>query len=232
MAGSAEVLCTSPYTIGWPGNLRRYFTEKIAILITTEKTPIESRALLPSGRKTATGASRSTVWISIIRADHPLEPNMRNLFFKHPILFKWVMNLWPPFLFTGIKIVHISEDFRYTRVDLKWRPWTRNINNTQYGGSLFSMTDPIYALMLFGCLGWDRYLIWDKSADIDFIAPGKGRLTAEFHIEDTQLHDIKHHTESGEKYFPEFVVHVRDQDQNLVCTVKRTLYVRLRPKHR
>jgi acyl-coenzyme A thioesterase PaaI-like protein len=157
---------------------------------------------------------------------------MRYLFFRHPFLFRWVMNLWPPFLFTGVKIMTISPDFRYARVDLKWRPWTRNINNTQFGGSLYSMTDPIYALMLFGCLGWDRYQIWDKKADIDYIAPGKGRLTAEFHIEDEQLHVIKAATVNGKKHFPVFTVNVRDQQSELVCHVERTLYVRLKARHR
>jgi acyl-coenzyme A thioesterase PaaI-like protein len=157
---------------------------------------------------------------------------MRNLFFRHPFLFRWVMNLWPPFLFTGVKIMTISPDFRYARVDLKWRPWTRNINNTQFGGSLYSMTDPIYALMLFGCLGWDRYQIWDKKADIDYIAPGKGRLTAEFHIDDEQLHAIKAATASGKKHFPIFTVNVRDRQNELVCHIERTLYVRLKAPHR
>ncbi len=157
---------------------------------------------------------------------------MRNIFFRHPFLFRWVMNLWPPFLFTGVKIVTISPDFRYARVDLKSRPWTRNINNTQFGGSLFAMTDPLYALMLYGSLGWDRYVIWDKHAEIDFVAPGKGRLVAEFHIEDDQLHAIKAATASGKKHFPEFGVNVHDQSGNLVCSIRRRLYVRLRPKHR
>ncbi len=157
---------------------------------------------------------------------------MKAFFFRYPILFRLIMNLWPPFFFPGIKVMDISKDYRYARVDLKWRPWTRNINNTQYGGSLFSMTDPIVALMLFGALGWDRYLIWDKYADIEFVAPGRGRLTAEFHLDDDVLHEIKKATESGEKYFPEFVVNVRDQDGELVCRLTRRIYVRLRSQFR
>lgn len=157
---------------------------------------------------------------------------MKNLFFRHAFLFRWVMNLWPPFFFCGIRIVELSQDFRYARVELKWRPWTRNVNNTQYGGSLFSLTDPMFALLLFGCLGWDRYLIWDKFADIDYIAPGKGKLTAEFRIEDTELHEIRAATANGDKYFPEFVAYVRDPQGELVCKVRRVLYVRLRSDHR
>lgn len=94
------------------------------------------------------------------------------------------------------------------------------------------MTDPLYPLILYDCLGWDRYMIRDKHAEIDFITPGKGRLVAEFHIEDDQLHDIKAATASGEKHFPRFVVNVRDKGCNLVCSIHRWPYVRLRPQHR
>lgn len=153
-------------------------------------------------------------------------------FFRHPWLFRFVMNLWPPFFFPGIRIKAVSQDFRYARVDLVWRPWTRNINNSQYGGSLFSMTDPIFALMLYGSLDFKRYMIWDKSADIDFISPGIGRLTAEFHLEDSELHRIQQATDTGDAYFPEFDVYVRDQQGNVVCKLTRRLYVRLKPKYR
>ncbi|KDE39361.1 MAG: DUF4442 domain-containing protein [Nitrincola lacisaponensis] len=157
---------------------------------------------------------------------------MRSFFFRYPRLFRWTMNLWPPMFFSGIRLVELSNDFRYARVDLKWRPWTRNVNGTQYGGSLFSMTDPFYALLLFGCLGFDRYLIWDSSAEIDFISPGVGRLTAEFHLEDEQLHEIRQQTAEGDKYFPEFVVYIRDQQGTLVAKVIRRVYVRLKPAYR
>ncbi len=151
---------------------------------------------------------------------------------RHPNWIRRLMNLWPPFLFVGIRVREISPDFRYARVELKSRPWTRNINNTQYGGSLFSMTDPIFALLLFGSLGWERYLIWDRAADIQFIAPGRGTLTAEFHVEDSQVHEIRLATQNGDKTFPEFQAQIRDAQGELVCTVHRTLYVRLKAPYR
>ncbi len=157
---------------------------------------------------------------------------MLDFFFKHPGLFRWLMNLWPPFWFPGIRVVHISHDYLYACVDLKWRPWTRNINGAQYGGSLFSMTDPMLALMLYGILGHQRYHIWDKSAEIDYIKPGIGRLTAEFRISEAQLSDIRQHTAEGEKCFPEFVVYIKDARGEVVCKATRRLYVRLKSAYR
>lgn len=142
-----------------------------------------------------------------------------------PGLMKRLLNFWPPFFFSGIKVESIRDDFCYVRVKLKWRPWTRNINQSQFGGSLFSMTDPIYPLMIMGALGADYY-VWDKKADIDFIAPGRGPLTAEFWLSDSVLAAIKAATEEGDKHFPEFLVHIKDQQGNIVCEVNRTVYVR------
>ncbi|TOF15233.1 DUF4442 domain-containing protein, partial [Vibrio parahaemolyticus] len=83
----------------------------------------------------------------------------------------------------GIKILHISEDFRMAKVRLKLRWWNKNANRTQYGGSIFSLTDPIYSLMLMGILR-EEYYVWDKEASINFIKPGQSDLFAEFKITD------------------------------------------------
>ncbi len=157
---------------------------------------------------------------------------MRNWIFKHPSIIKWVLNIWPPFLFTGIKITQLSSDFKYCKVKLKNWPGTRNVNNSQFGGSLFSMTDPIYSLMLMGILGFDKYFIWDKAANIDFIKPGKGMVYIEFKITDADIELIEKYCANGEKYFPTFHNIVLDKEKNTVAKLERTLYIRLKPEHR
>lgn len=128
-------------------------------------------------------------------------------------------------------MVELAQDYRYCKVELKNRPWTRNINSSQFGGSMFAMTDPIYPLMLMGALG-KEYMVWDKQADINYITPGRGKLTAEFILTDAELEQIKQQTEAGDKFFPDFVVHVKDARGELVCEVKRKVYIRKKPKYR
>ncbi|MBM0568815.1 DUF4442 domain-containing protein [Aeromonas jandaei] len=146
----------------------------------------------------------------------------------------WVrraLNAWPPFWGAGIKIETLSDDFRYCRVTLKSRWWNKNANRTQFGGSMFAMTDPIYPLMLMGYFK-NRYYVWDKAGSINYIKPGKGKLVAEFNLSDGKLAEIVAATEGGIKYFPEFEVTVQDGQGELVAQVKRTLYVRAKPEHR
>ena len=149
----------------------------------------------------------------------------------NPAVMRRLLNFWPPFLFPGIKVEELSTDYRYCRVILKGRRWTRNINSSQFGGSMFAMTDPIYPLMLMGALG-KEYLVWDKQADIDFITPGIGKLTAEFWLSDDAIDSIKAATDSGEKYFPQFVVHIKDSKNQIVAEVNRTVYIRKKAKYR
>ncbi|CAM3582692.1 DUF4442 domain-containing protein [Vibrio aquimaris] len=148
-----------------------------------------------------------------------------------PKVVKFALNIWPPFWGAGIRIVSISEDFREVKVRLKLRWWNKNANRTQYGGSIFSLTDPIYCLMLMGILG-DGYFVWDKQASINFIKPGQSDLCAEFIVTQEMLDSILQQTVNGDKSFPEFVIFVKDNDGNVVSEVKRQLYVRKKPDYR
>jgi acyl-coenzyme A thioesterase PaaI-like protein len=146
-------------------------------------------------------------------------------------LFKAIVNLWPPLFFSGIKILHLAADYRETRVTLKLRWYNRNYVGTQYGGSLMSMTDPWYMLMLMNNLGSD-YFVWDKHAEIDYIAPGKTHVYAHFKIDEEILRDIREKTAGGDKYLPEFIVDITDENDQVVARVKRQVYVKLKPRAR
>ena len=94
-----------------------------------------------------------------------------------------------------------------------------------FGGSLYAMTDPFCMLMVMSRLGND-YIVWDKSADIDYIKPGKGTVTADFLITDALIADILLHTAQGEKYLPEIPVYVKDSEGEVVAKLNRKLYIR------
>lgn len=142
-----------------------------------------------------------------------------------------LINLWPPFLFTGIHATRISPDYREVDCQLSLRWYNRNYVGTHFGGSLFAMTDPWYMLMLMPLLGRD-YFVWDQQAAIEFIAPGRGKVTARFRIDDATLAEIRERTASGEKYLPQFVIDIVDEQNELIARVTKTLYVRKKPTKR
>lgn len=136
-----------------------------------------------------------------------------------------MMNVYPPYIGAGVKIQHISDDWKELRVGMKVRWFNRNYVGTHFGGSLYSMVDPHLMLLLLRLLGRD-YIVWDKAADIDFVKATKKPVTSSIKILDEDIKRIKENTQSGEKYLPEFVVEIRDTDDTLIATVKKTLYVR------
>lgn len=91
------------------------------------------------------------------------------------------MNVWPPFVGAGIRVTRLDADWRAIDVEMKMRFWNSNYVGTHYGGSLYSMTDPFYMLMLIENLGRD-YIVWDKAATIRFRKPGTGKMRAEFRL--------------------------------------------------
>ncbi len=144
-------------------------------------------------------------------------------------LLRWAMNFYPPYLGAGVRIQHIAGDFREIRVKMGLGWYNRNYVGTQFGGSLYSMTDPFFMLMVMENLGSD-YIVCDKAASIDFIAPGKGPVYADFRIEEALLDEIRQRTAGGDNYLPQLHVDVHDGDGTLVARVHKTLYVRLKPR--
>jgi len=134
------------------------------------------------------------------------------------------INIWPPFLGAGIR-VKWSQDHKSVDVEMKLRFWNRNYVGTHYGGSLYSMTDPFYMLMLMDNLGSD-YIVWDKAASIRFRKPGKGRVKAEFRLSEEQLDDIRTKLLAQEKYEPTFTAQVKDETGDVVAEVRKVLHIR------
>lgn len=141
---------------------------------------------------------------------------------------RWLMNIWFPFLFTGIRVRTISADFRYVKVELRSHWYNRNYVGTHFGGSLFAMTDPYWMIMILRNLGND-YVVWDKAAEIEFVKPGRGLVTAEFRLEQTMLDELIEAAAGNEKVLRWFDIAVIDSQGDLVAKVRKQVYVRLKP---
>lgn len=142
-----------------------------------------------------------------------------------PSTLRRVMNFWPPFLFSGIRVTGIAEDWRSARVELRMRPWNRNYVGTHFGGSLFAMTDPFWMVLIKECLGRDHY-VWDRAAQIDFVKPGRGTVHAAFAIDEQTLEAILAATANGDKYLHWFATDIVDDAGDVVAKVRKQLYVR------
>jgi Domain of unknown function (DUF4442) len=136
-----------------------------------------------------------------------------------------LINLWPPFLGAGIRVTRWDPDWRAVDVEMKLRRWNRNYVGTHYGGSLYSMVDPFYMVMLIENLGRE-YIVWDKSAGIRFRKPGRGTVRAEFRLTEGEIGEIKRALEREEKIEREFGVEVKDESGEVIAEVRKLLHFR------
>lgn len=137
------------------------------------------------------------------------------------------MNWWPPFAGAGIRVTRIDPDWSYVRVELRPNLLNRNAVGTHFGGSLFAMTDPFYALMLMHQLGRD-YVVWDQAATIEFLTPGRGVVWSEFRLDAGLTGQLRQDAAGGAKLRPEFLVEVRNQAGDTVARIRKQLYLRLK----
>ncbi|MDF4025016.1 DUF4442 domain-containing protein [Luteibacter sp. PPL201] len=136
-----------------------------------------------------------------------------------------IFNLWPPFLFAGIRVQRLDDDYRYARVKLKLAWYNRNYVRVHFGGNLFSMTDPFWMIMVLKCLG-DDYVVWDQAGEIRFVAPGRADVFADFRIDEAVLDEIRAATAGGEKCLRWFETDVRTASGEVVAVVRKQVYVR------
>ena len=137
----------------------------------------------------------------------------------------WLANWYRPFRGAGIKIVHISADFREMRVLLRMRWWNRNYVGTHFGGSIYAMTDPWYMFLLMQHLGPD-YIVWDMEAKVRFLKPGRGTLCANFVLTDDELAGISSDLEAAPKTHFTKEVEIIDEQGVVVARIEKVVYVR------
>lgn len=136
-----------------------------------------------------------------------------------------LIGLWPPYLFAGVSVKYVSDDFFKIRVQMKQKLFNTNYVGSHFGGSLYSMCDPWFMFMLIEHLGSD-YIVWDKAASIDFKSPGKGVVFADFELNEEEIERVKKLTDHHKKYTPNYTLNVYDQNGKVVAEVHKTLYVR------
>ncbi len=134
-----------------------------------------------------------------------------------------LMNLWPPLLGAGIRVVRMDAGLREVDVEMKMRRWNRNYVGAHFGGSLFAMTDPFYMMMVMENLG-KGFVVWDKAASIRFRRPGKGTVRAEFRLSEERISEIRSAVERDGRVDARFAVEVKDMDGTVVAEVERVLF--------
>lgn len=136
-----------------------------------------------------------------------------------------LLRFYPPYLGAGVRMEYMAPDLSCFDVKMVMRFWNRNYVGTHFGGSLYSMCDPFFMLILFERLGRD-YLVWDKAASIQFKRPGRGTVWARFHLPAEEVERVRSLAETEPTVEPVYTAQVLDSDGELVAEVEKRLWVR------
>lgn len=147
-----------------------------------------------------------------------------------PFIFKWMLNLYPPFLFGRIRIKHVAKDFQHVQVVVRKSIFNKNLSQSVFGGTMFSAADPFFALMYWQNFAHQynrKVKVWLKSAEIQYKRPAMTDLTLDFYISQEDVEAAKYAIEANGKYTKVHEVELKDKNGNVSAVVKLEPYVGL-----
>jgi acyl-coenzyme A thioesterase PaaI-like protein len=136
-----------------------------------------------------------------------------------------LLSAYPPFVGAGIRVRRLPGDPQGYEVRMKLRFWNANYHGTHFGGSLYSMCDPFYVLVLAEALG-GGYEVWDKMARIRFRRPGRGTVTATFTLPRERVEQIRAEVDATGRLELELTAAVVDERGAVVADIDKVLSVR------
>jgi acyl-coenzyme A thioesterase PaaI-like protein len=138
---------------------------------------------------------------------------------------RWGFRWHPAYRGTGGRVTYIAADWHEVRVEVPLSLRTRNYVGTIFGGSMYGAVDPIYMIMLIKILG-PEYIVWDKSANIRFLKPGRGTLYARFTLDDAEIGAITTVLAERRSVDRTYTVELVDAGGSVCATVDKVVFIR------
>lgn len=142
-----------------------------------------------------------------------------------PFISKYLLNHYAPFKGAGISIDQFDLKNHHIRITMPITNKNRNIVGTHFGGSLYAMVDPFYMLILLHHLG-PKYIVWDKAATINFLAPGRSTVYADIRLDAAEIEEIKTLAADYTAIYRNYIVNIFDDSGLRIAEVHKTLYIR------
>lgn len=141
---------------------------------------------------------------------------------------KWLLNFYPPLLFTRIWIKSFSNGFRNAEVRISKSLLNMNFNKSIFGGTIFSAADPFYAIMYWQIFARKGIKVqsWLKSANIRYKKPGNTSLTLKFELTEKDISDAETALQTIGKFVRTFPVEVLDTEGDVCAVVDIEVYMR------
>lgn len=142
-----------------------------------------------------------------------------------PFVSKFMLNHYSPYKGAGIEIDNIDLKNYHVRIKMPLTLRNQNILGVHFGGSLYSMVDPFYMLILMHHLG-PKYMVWDKAATINFLSPGRSTVYADVRLDLNEINHIKELTDNYQPIYRNYTLNIFDDSGLRIAEVQKTIYIR------
>lgn len=147
-----------------------------------------------------------------------------------PFVSKFMLNHFSPYKGAGIEIEKIDLKNYHIRVKMPLTRNNQNIVGVQFGGSLYSMVDPFYMLLLMHHLG-PKYMVWDKAASINFLSPGRSTVYADIRLDAAEIEHVKDLAQNYKPVYRNYTLNIFDDSGLRIAEVQKTVYIRRKNPH-
>lgn len=145
-----------------------------------------------------------------------------------PKTLKWLLRFYPPLLFQRIWVVKFSTGFKGVEVKINKSLFNINYNKTIFGGTIFSASDPFYAILFDQILSKKGFKtrVWLKSAHIQYLKPGNTDLYFKINITDADIEEAENALKSVGKFIKTYPIEIYNKQKVLCALVQNEVYVR------
>lgn len=143
-------------------------------------------------------------------------------------ILKWVMRLYPPLLLQRIWVQKIHKEFRGAEVKINRSLFTVNFGKAIFGGTIYSGTDPFYAMLLGQILRNKNYhiTVWLKSASIQFLKPARTDLYYKIIITDEMILEMENELNNKAIFVKTYPIEIYSKSGELYAIAKNEIYIR------
>lgn len=146
-------------------------------------------------------------------------------FMKQSTLFKVGFNLSPMYRRSTARIEYVADDLKKIRVKIPLSYKNRNYVGSIFGGSLFAAVDPIPMIQLMYLLE-EKYIVWDKSAQIRFKRPARENVYATFEFTNEEIQDIIQKVQTNKEVEHPKITYITNKSGDIVyCEVTKMIYI-------
>lgn len=141
---------------------------------------------------------------------------------------KWALCFYPPLLFQRIWVRKFHKGFRGVDVKIAKSLLNKNYNGSIFGGTIYSATDPFYALLFDQLLQREGFKVrvWLKSASIQYLKPGRGSLYFSIRVSDEMLKEAVTALNTVGKFVKAYPMEITNAEGEVCATVMNEVYVR------